>query len=144
MSTAKQLLESKGRGFFSVGPDTPVYDAVRMMVDRGVGALLVLQDEKLIGILSERDFARKMVFTDRSPKSIPVREFMTARVVYVNADQSIEECMALMTDKRIRHLPVFEGGQLVGVLSIGDLVKSMIEHQKFIIQQLEHYISGSR
>jgi CBS domain-containing protein len=144
MVTAGQLLASKGQGAWSVEPETSVYDAVRMMTDRGVGSLLVLKNGKLVGIFSERDFARRMIQTDRSPKTIPVREFMTERVVYVTVDQSSEECMALMTDKRVRHLPVFDGDKLVGVLSIGDLVKSVIEHQKFMIQQLEHYISGSR
>lgn len=144
MPTARQLLQGKGTAIWSVAPATSIDEAVRLMSEKGVGALLVLDQGRLVGILSERDCARKLILTDRSPRAIPAREFMTERVVYVRAEQTVEECMALMTDKRVRHLPVFEGDRLIGVLSIGDLVKSIISDQQFVIQQLENYISGAR
>lgn len=143
MITAGQLLESKGRTVWSVAPDTSAFEAVRLMAEKGVGALLVLADGKLVGILSERDCAR-MILTEQPPRGVLVRDLMTERVVYIRAEQTLEECMALMTDKRVRHLPVFEGDRLIGVLSIGDLVKSIISEQKFIIKQMENYISGAR
>jgi IMP dehydrogenase len=114
------------------------------MIDGGVGALLVMQGEALVGILSERDCARKLIKTGKSPKEVRVREFMTPRVVFVRPEQSIDECMALMTEKRVRHLPVMKDGRLLGVLSQGDLVKAVISNQQFTIQQLENYITGGR
>ncbi len=142
MITARELLGSKGRDVWTTGPDGSVHDAVRMLADKGVGALVVVDGGRVVGIFSERDCVRKILHTDKTLREVPVREWMTPRVVYVQPDQTVEECLALMTDKRIRHLPVMEGDRLIGVLSIGDLVKSMLSHQQFIIQQLEHYISG--
>jgi CBS domain-containing protein len=126
----------------SIGPDDSVYDAVRRMADLNVGALLVMSGDRIEGIVSERDYARKVALLARSSRDTPVREIMTAEVLCVHPDQTSDQCMALMTENRVRHLPVMDGGQLVGLLSIGDLVKDIISEQKFIIEQLEHYISG--
>jgi CBS domain-containing protein len=142
MHTVKQLLESKGHDVWSVSPDTSVLDAIKQMADKGVGALLVLDDGKPVGIVSERDYARKVILQGRSSQDTPVREIMTTPVVCARPDLSVEECMAIMTDKRVRHLPVMEGDQLLGMISIGDLVKAIIADQQFIIKQLERYIAG--
>jgi CBS domain-containing protein len=120
-----------------------VYDALELMADKNVGAVLVIDADRLVGILSERDYARKVILHGKSSKDTPIREIMTQRVVYVRPEQTTEECMALMTDKRVRHLPVLEDDQVVGVISIGDVVKSIISEQGFIIDQLERYISGT-
>jgi IMP dehydrogenase len=135
-------LETKGHDVWSIEPSALVYDAMKLMADKEIGALLVLEGAKLAGIVSERDYARKIILQGRSSLTTEVREIMTSRVVYVEPERNIEECMALMTDKRIRHLPVVEAGQLCGVVSIGDLVKAIIAEQQFIIQQLERYITG--
>jgi IMP dehydrogenase len=135
-------LETKGHDVWSIEPSALVYDAMKLMADKEIGALLVLEGAKLAGIVSERDYARKIILQGRSSLTTEVREIMTSRVVYVEPERNIEECMALMTDKRIRHLPVVEAGQLCGVISIGDLVKAIIAEQQFIIQQLERYITG--
>jgi CBS domain-containing protein len=119
-----------------------VYEALDLMAEKNVGALLVLEEGELVGIISERDYARGVVLKGKTAKDTPVREIMTERVVYVRLEQTVEECMALMTDKRIRHLPVLAEGQLIGVISIGDVVKDVIAEQEFIIQQLESYITG--
>jgi CBS domain-containing protein len=119
-----------------------VYDAMKLMADKEIGALLVMEGATLAGILSERDYARKIILQGRSSLTTEVREIMTSRVVCAGPERSIEECMALMTDKRIRHLPVVEAGQVCGMISIGDLVKAIIAEQQFIIQQLERYITG--
>lgn len=142
MKTVRQLLESKGSRVISVQPDTPVYDALKVMAEEGIGAVLVLEGGRVAGIMSERDYARKVILRGKSSQGTPVREIMTERVVYARPDQTVPQCMALMTDKRIRHLPVMEGERLLGVLSIGDLVKEMISEQEFIIRQLENYIHG--
>lgn len=142
MKTARQLLDAKGADVVSVAPDTPVFDALRVMADRGIGAVLVMEAGRLIGIMSERDYARKVILQGRSSHETPVRFIMTERVVYARPEQTVAECMALMTDKRIRHLPVIDGGRLLGVLSIGDLVKETISEQEFLIRQLENYIHG--
>jgi CBS domain-containing protein len=126
-----------------MAPDAMVYDALELMADKNVGAVLVIDADRLVGILSERDYARKVILHGKSSKDTPIREIMTQRVVYVRPQQTAEECMALMTDKRVRHLPVLEDDQLVGVISIGDVVKSIISEQEFIIEQLERYISGT-
>mgnify|MGYP001814477748 FL=1 len=126
-----------------MAPDAMVYDALELMADKNVGAVLVIDAGRLVGILSERDYARKVILHGKSSKDTPIREIMTQRVVYVRPQQTAEECMALMTDKRVRHLPVLEDDQLVGVISIGDVVKSIISEQEFIIEQLERYISGT-
>ena len=140
MKTVKQLLECKTRGLCTIGPDAPVFDALKMMAENDIGALLVVENDKLIGIISERDYARKVMLHGKSSRDIPVREIMTEPVICVQPDRTIDECMALMTDKRIRHLPVIENDKLIGVLSIGDLVKETICEQQFMIKQLESYI----
>ncbi len=145
MKSVAQILKSKpSQAVLSIAPSDTVYDAVKMMADKGVGALLALEEGKIVGIVTERDYARKIVLLGRSSKETPVREIMTSPVLYVRPDQTNEECMALMTDNRLRHLPVMEGERLVGLVSIGDLVKDIISEQKFIIEQLEHYIRGER
>lgn len=142
MSTVKQLLEGKGREIWSIEPDASVYEGIELMANKGIGALLVTKDGTLVGIVSERDYARKVILKGRSSRDTPISEVMTSRVAYARPDQSVEECMALMTDKRIRHLPVMDGDELLGVVSIGDLVKAIIDEQKLVIEQLGHYISG--
>ena len=121
-----------------------MFDALKLMADKNIGALLVMEAEKVAGIITERDYARKVVLMSRSSKQTPVREIMTSAVMYVRPDQTSEECMVLMTENRLRHLPVIDGGRLVGIISIGDLVKDIIAEQRFTIEQLEHYISGER
>ena len=140
--TVGAILQHKGRNVWSVSPDDSVLEAVRLMAEKGIGALVVLADERLVGVLSERDYARKVILQGRASPTTRVREIMTSHVVCTHLDQPIEECMAVMTDKRVRHLPVIEEGKLVGIISIGDLVKSIIDDQKFIIEQLERYITS--
>jgi CBS domain-containing protein len=142
MKTVHQLLESKGSQVISVTPDTPVFQALKVMAEKGIGAVLVLQSGRLVGIMSERDYARKVILQGKSSHDTPVRDIMTERVVYARPEQTVPQCMALMTDKRIRHLPVMAGDRLLGVLSIGDLVKETISEQEFLIRQLENYIHG--
>ncbi len=142
MKMVKDILKVKGRNVWSVGPGASVYDAMKIMADREVGALMVIEGTKLIGIISERDYARKVILQGRSSKNTQVKEIMTTHVMYARHEQKVEECMALMTEKRFRHLPVIDEGQLVGVISIGDLVKSIITEQRFTIEQLERYISA--
>jgi CBS domain-containing protein len=142
MKTIERLLEVKGYDIWSITPDESVYDAVKLMADKKVGALLVLESEKLIGIISERDCTRKVILQERAPKDTLVREIMTSNVIFVRPDQTVEECMALVTARRIRHLPVLAGDRLIGIISIGDLVKDLISEQEFMIQQLENYIKG--
>ncbi len=142
MKSARELLEAKGSEVWSVHPDAAVYDAIEMMAEKGVGALMVLDGGALVGVISERDYARKVILLGRSSKDTAVKEIMTARVIYARPDQTVEDCMGLMTDKRIRHLPVMDGNELLGVVSIGDLVKTMLAEQQFVIEQLEQYISG--
>jgi CBS domain-containing protein len=143
MKTVEQVLNSKGNTILTIGPDDSVFDAIKLMSEKAVGALPVLENEKLVGIITERDYARKVILKGKMSQQTPVREIMTPSVLCAQPEQTIEECMVLMTDKRIRHLPVVDGGQLVGIISIGDLVKAVIAEQKFIIKQLEHYISGA-
>ena len=142
MKTVKQILQSKTRGILSISPDATVYDALKLMAEKEVGALLVMEADKLVGIISERDYARKVILHGKSSKEIHVSDIMTSKIIYVNTAQTVDECMALMTDKRVRHLPVYEGDRLVGVVSIGDLVKEAISEREYIIKQLEHYIMG--
>jgi CBS domain-containing protein len=141
MASIKQVLQSKGHDICSIGPDASVYDAIAKMAQEEVGALVVLEGESLVGVVSERDYARKVVLQGRSSRDTKIRDIMTTRVAYARPDQSVEECMATMTEKRIRHLPVMEGDKLLGVISIGDLVKSIMEEQQHVIEQLEQYIS---
>jgi CBS domain-containing protein len=145
MKSAAQILKSKAQqGVQAVTPSTSVFDAVKLMAEKNIGALLVLEGQKIAGMITERDYARKITLMGRSSKETPVRDIMTSPVMYVRPDQSNEECMALMTDNRVRHLPVVDKGKLLGLISIGDLVKDIISEQKFIIEQLEHYITGDR
>jgi len=143
LKTIKRLLETKGREIFTVGPDQWVFDAIQKMADKSVGALLVMTTGKPVGIISERDYARKVILQGRSSKETKISEIMTTTVVYCKEGQTIEECMAIMTEKHVRHLPVLSGtGDLCGFVSLGDLVKNMIAEQKFVIEQLENYIYG--
>ena len=142
MRNVRDILETKGHDVWSIEPMALVYDAMKLMADKEIGALLVMEGATLAGILSERDYARKIILQGRSSLTTEVREIMTSRVVCAGPERSIAECMALMTDKRIRHLPVVEAGQVCGMISIGDLVKAIIAEQQFIIQQLERYITG--
>ena len=142
MTRVKDILEVKGRDVWSMEPGASVYDAMKLMADKEIGSLMVMEGAKLVGIISERDYARKVILQGRASRTTQVKEIMTSHVVYTYLEQNIEECMALMTEKRVRHLPVMDEGQLVGVISIGDLVKSIISEQKFIIEQLVRYISG--
>lgn len=144
MKTVAQILKAKpDMVVHTISPDALVYDAVKLMAERGIGAVVVADGENIVGIVTERDYARKIVLSDRSSKTTPVRDIMSSSVIYVRPSTGNEECMALMTDKRIRHLPVIDEGRLVGMISIGDLVKDVISEQRFIIDQLEHYITGS-
>jgi CBS domain-containing protein len=140
MTTARQLLDGKGRAIFSVEPKAPVLEAIRAMAEHHVGALLVMQGETLAGIVSERDYARKVILLGRSSADTPVRDIMSSPVLTVSPDTSVQTCMQLMTDRRVRHLPVVEGGRVVGMVSIGDLVKAVIAEQQQHIEQLESYI----
>lgn len=141
MKTLRRVLEAKGHDVYSTTPDASVFDALKEMADRNVGALIVLDDGEVVGIFSERDYARKIILLGRSSRETPVRDIMTGRVVFARPDLKLDECLALMTDKRIRHLPVIDEGELVGVVSIGDLVKGIIDHQRFVIEQLEGYVT---
>jgi IMP dehydrogenase len=140
MKTVRQLLQGKGSTVLSVEPGATAYDAMKLMAEKNVGALLVISGSRLAGIVSERDFARRMFMQNKAPKDILVSELMTKEVVCVRPEMTSDQCMALMTDKRVRHLPVVDGDKVMGVLSIGDLVKDTISEQRFIIEQLEHYI----
>jgi CBS domain-containing protein len=143
MKTASDLLKSKpDQTVFTIAPTSSVFEAVQLMADKNIGALLVTEDMHVVGIVSERDYARKVTLMSRSSRDTPVRDIMTPDVMYVRPEHTTEECMVLMTENRLRHLPVMDGGKLLGLVSIGDLVKDIISEQKFIIEQLEHYISG--
>jgi CBS domain-containing protein len=142
MRTARGILESKGSSVWSVSPADTVLVALGVMASHDIGAVLVLDDEKLVGVFTERDYARKVVLAGRSSKDSQVKDVMTARVVCVAPDRTADECMALMTDKRLRHLPVVDHKRVVGIVSIGDLVKATIADQEFTIAQLQGYITG--
>ena len=142
MKIVHQLLEAKGSDVWSVAPDETVYEAVRRMAEKEVGALLVMEGERLVGILSERDYARQVILKGRASRDTPVRDIMTRDVVTGRLDHRIDVCMARMTERRIRHLPIVEDGQVVGMISIGDLVKAIIAEQQATISQLEQYITG--
>ena len=142
METVGQLLRAKGHDVWSVSPGASVYEALELMAEKNIGAVLVVDQGRLVGIMSERDYARKVILKGRFSRDTPVREIMTERVVYVRPEQTLGQCMALMTEKRIRHLPVMANDQLIGVISIGDVVKAIISDQEFIIEQLETYITG--
>ncbi|HOP14973.1 MAG TPA: CBS domain-containing protein [Gammaproteobacteria bacterium] len=138
----KTILDTKGHEFWSVSPNASVYEAIQTMAEKGVGSVLVIENGKVQGIVTERDYARKVVLEGKSSPDIPVTEIMTAQVLCTHPEQTIEEAMALMTEKRVRHLPVVTNGQITGVVSIGDLVKAVISEQQFLIQQLENYITS--
>jgi CBS domain-containing protein len=142
MKTVRQLLEAKGDRVFSVAPASPVYDALLIMAENRIGALVVLEGEHLVGIFSERDYAREVVLKGKTSRTTPVRDIMSTSVITVSPDHMVDDCMNLMSGKRIRHLPVLENGKVVGVLSIGDLVKETIAYQQFLIKQLESYIQS--
>jgi len=143
MNNARDVIRQKGGRVFSVKPDVSVLDALRLMAEKNTGAVMVALGDKVIGILSERDCVRKLELAGRTAKDTPVQDIMTADVLYVEAGQSIEECMAVMIEKNIRHLPVYENGKLLGVMSVRDVLKEVVDYQKFMISQLEHYISGA-
>lgn len=140
MKTVSELLQGKSGGVLSVTPETSVFDALKLMAEKNVGALLVMNGDVLRGIMSERDYARKVILLGKSSHDLAVREIMSDKVVSVTPKQTVDDCMALMTGRRIRHLPVLDNGRVIGVLSIGDLVKAVIEMQQQTIQQLESYI----
>jgi CBS domain-containing protein len=143
MTTVAHILNSKSdHTVFTIAPTASVFDAVKLMADKSIGALVVMEGGKVVGIITERDYARKIVLMARSSKETAVREIMTTSVIYVGPDHTSEDCMVLMTEHRVRHFPVIDAGKLLGLISIGDLVKDIISEQKFIIQQLEHYIKG--
>ena len=142
MRTVTDILNAKGTDIWAVRPDDTVFDSLQQMADKGVGALLVMDDEKLVGIVTERDYARKVILEGKSSKKSSVAEVMTRRVLCVSPERTVDECMALMTEKRARHLPVVDHKRVIGVVSIGDLVKAMISEQQVLIDQLQHYISG--
>lgn len=144
MKTVKDILRIKGHDVWSTTPDATVYQALQTMAEKNVGALVVLGADTVVGIISERDYARKVILHGRSSREIRVSEIMTSEVYYVRPDQNIEDCMALMTDKRVRHLPALENDQLVGVVSIGDVVKALIAQHESTIRHLEDYITGGR
>jgi len=144
MTTVRHILDQKGRQVWSLAPGNTVYDAIKMMADKDVGALVVIDGSKVVGIVTERDYARDVFLKGRASPQTLVGEIMARNVVCVKPDKSIEECMAIMSAKRVRHLPVFDGKKPIGIVSIGDLVKSTIGDQKFMIDQLEHYIRGER
>jgi CBS domain-containing protein len=140
VKTVRQIIDAKRHKLLSISPDATVYEALKTMAEHEIGALVVLQDGHLAGIFSERDYARKIILHGKSSKETLVSEIMTPRVVCVGPEQSVDHCMALMTDKRVRHLPVLEHKRVIGVISIGDVVKEVISEQRFVIEQLEQYI----
>jgi CBS domain-containing protein len=140
MATVAQLLGRKPQGIFSVAPQAPVLEAIRLMAEHGVGALLVMQGDKLAGIVSERDYARKVILKGRSSSDTPVSQIMTVEVITVDPAMSVQQCMQIMTDRRVRHLPVIDNGRVAGMLSIGDLVRAVLAEQAQTIEQLENYI----
>ncbi len=142
MNIVKQILASKGNQIWTIGPAATVLDALKLMAEKKIGALVVVENEQVVGIMSERDYARKVVLEGKSSKDTPVCEIMTERVIGVNPDTTVQACMALMTEMHIRHLPVMENNRLVGVISIGDVVKSIMAEQEYLIDHLENYILG--
>lgn len=143
MKSVAHILKSKpDPTVYTIAPTASVFDALKRMAEKSIGALVVTEGEQVVGIVTERDYARKVILMARSSKETPVRDIMTSSVMYVRPGQTSEECMVLMTENRLRHLPVIDSGKLVGLISIGDLVKDIISEQKFIIEQLEHYITG--
>ena len=144
MTNVRHILQEKGGGLWSVSPEAIVFDALQLMAEKNCGALVVLEGEKLVGIFSERDYARKIILKGRKSRETTVSEIMSTEVTFVHPGQSVDECMALMTEKRIRHLPVVDQDKLLGVISIGDVVKAVISEREFTIKQLENYITGGQ
>jgi CBS domain-containing protein len=144
MRSVKDILQEKGTQVYAVSPDAKVYEALQIMADKNVGALMVIEGDMAVGLISERDYARKIVLKGKLSRDVPVRDIMTVDMIRIGPDADVEECMELMTDKRVRHLPVFENDRLLGIISIGDIVKAIIEHKEEIIEQLENYIKGRR
>jgi CBS domain-containing protein len=144
MTTVRHLLDRKGRRVHSIRPDASVFDALKIMAEKNIGSLVVLADEKLVGIITERIYAREIALKGRTSAQTLVRDVMSTNVICVQPDQTVEECMAVMTKKTVRHLPVVEHGRVIGIVSIGDMVNSIIRDQEFIIDQLEHYIQGHK
>jgi CBS domain-containing protein len=142
MMTVRELLEQKGGVVWTIGPNMSVFEAIKTMAEKGIGALVVMEGSELVGIISERDYARKVVLQGKSSKGTSCREIMTGKVFFVTPERTLDECMALMTEKRIRHLPVIESKKLIGIVSIGDCIKAIVSKQEFIIEQLENYIRG--
>jgi CBS domain-containing protein len=143
MINIRHILQEKGNEIWSVTPQTSVLNALKLMADKNIGALVVLEEDKLVGIFSERDYARKVILKGKASKDTAVKEIMTSVIVTVRPSHTVEECMELMTDKRVRHLPVIDEDRLLGVISIGDVVKALISDKEFMIKQLEHYITGT-
>jgi len=144
MVTVKSILQGKGTQVWSVTSDTKVYDALQLMADKNVGALIIMDEGKVEGIFSERDYARKVALEGKSSKDLPVKEIMSSKVLFVNPKRSADECMALMIQKRVRHLPVMENDELRGIISIGDVVKAVLDDKDYMIDQLEQYITNRR
>ena len=144
MTTVRQLLDQKGSNIWTIHPDATVFAAIAKMAERDVGSLVVMEDEQIVGIITERHYARNVVLKGKTSPATRVRDIMERHVVIAQSGQSVDECMAIMTEERVRHLPVFEGKKPIGIVSIGDLVKSIIGDQKFVIVQLEQYIHGER
>jgi CBS domain-containing protein len=144
IKTIREILDNKGHRIWSVSPDTKIFEALQLMAEKNIGALVVLNGDKLVGIISERDYARKVALKGKTSKETPVRDIMTPKVLYVTPEKTAEDCMALMIEKRIRHLPVYEQDKLIGVVSIGDVVKAVIEEKKIAIEHLENYITLRR
>jgi CBS domain-containing protein len=143
-TTVQQMLSAKGAQVWSVPPESTVYDALQLMAEKNIGGLMVLDGGSPVGIFTERDYARKVVLQHRTSRETQVGEVMTTRVLGVSPDQTAEECMALMSEKHVRHLPVMSAERLVGIISIGDIVKAVVDEQRFVIRQLENYITGGR
>ena len=144
MNNVRDLIRRKGSQVFSIRPNDSVFDAMKMMAENNTGALLVIEADEVVGIISERDCVRRVDIEEKSSKDTMVSEIMTSKVLYVDASQSLDECMAVMIDKNIRHLPVYENGKLAGLISVRDVLKEVVDYQKLMISQLEHYISNSR
>ncbi len=142
MQTINQLLQNKGNRVETVATDATVFEALAIMADKGIGALVVMQDNEPVGLFSERDYARNIILKGRTSKETQIAEVMSSHVVIAHPEQTVEDCMAIMTEKRVRHLPVMLDNQLIGIISIGDLVKAIIENQQFVIEQLVNYING--
>jgi CBS domain-containing protein len=142
MTTLRDVIHKKGGDIYSIQPDASVFEALKLMADKNTGAILVRSGRQVEGILSERDCARRVDLHGRTARETKVKDIMTSKVLYAQASQTLEECVAIMIDKNIRHLPVFEGDELIGVISARDALKEMVDQQKFVISQLEHYITG--